>query len=289
MNFSDKVKGGNFVITSEIGPPKGVDLADTFREVDFLKNKVDAINVTDLQSSVMRLGSLGFCRLLLEKGVEPIFQITCRDRNRLALQSDCLSAYALGIRNVLVLTGDHPAQGDHPQAKPVFDLDSVQLISALKTLENGFDMAGKKLKGAPKFFIAAAVNPESDPLEPQIVKMEKKVAAGAQFFQTQAIFDIEKFKIFREKSRHLKIPVHAGVMLLKSEKTARFINQHVPGICIPDSIIQRFEKASDKVQECINLAAELVKELKGLCEGIHFMPLGWSDKLPLILERAGLE
>src|SRR3989338_680251 len=199
MTFKEKIQAGKFLVTSEIGPPKGIETKTLLEDAELIRNRVDAINVTDLQSSVMRLGSLAVCSLLKQKGLEPIFQVTCRDRNRLALQSDILSAAALGIENILILTGDHPTCGDHPQAKPVFDLDSVQLLEAIKTLQSGFDMAGKPLKGIPKFCVGAVVNPGAEPIEPELIKLEKKIRAGAEFFQTQAVYEVEKFKNFMDK------------------------------------------------------------------------------------------
>src|SRR3989338_4528413 len=196
MSFTEKVETGKFIVTSEIGPPKGIDIKEMLEDADLVKNRVDAINVTDLQSSVMRLGSLAVCHLLKDRGIEPVFQVTCRDRNRLALQSDLLSAAVLGIENILALTGDYPTLGDHPEAKPVFDLDSVQPLEVIKTLQEGKDMKGNPLKGSPKFCVGAVVNPGADPIEPEIIKMEKKIEAGAKFFQTQAVHDIELFKKF---------------------------------------------------------------------------------------------
>ena len=194
MTFKEKIQVGKFLITSEVGPDKGIETQKLMEEAELIRNRVDAINVTDLQSSVMRLGSLAVSVLLKQKGFEPIYQLTCRDRNRLALQSDLLSAAALGIENVLITTGDHPTLGDHPQAKPVFDLDSVQLLQAARKLETGRDLNGNKLIGTfPKFCLGAAVNPGADPWEPQLMKMDKKVAAGAEFFQTQAVFDLKTF------------------------------------------------------------------------------------------------
>src|SRR3989338_3951722 len=209
MTFCEKIKQGKFLITSEIGPPKGIDLKETLEDAELIKNRVDAINVTDLQSSVMRIGSLAVCRLLKERGIEAIFQLTCRDRNRLALQSDLLSAAALGIENALLLTGDYPTLGDHPEAKPVFDLGSVQLIEVARTLQEGKDMKGNPLKGTPKFCIGAVVNPGADPLEPEIIKMEKKIESGAKFFQTQAVYDIELFRKFLDNIKHLKTTILA--------------------------------------------------------------------------------
>lgn len=288
MIFCDKIKSGKFIVTSEIAPPKGVDTRTILDDAILLKPRVDAINVTDQQSSVMRAGSMAICVELKKLGIEPVFQVTCRDRNRLALQSDLLSASILGIENVLLLTGDYTTSGDHPEAKPVFDLDSTQLISAAKTLVSGFDLKGNALKGTPRFCIGAVVNPGSDPLEPEVMKMEKKIAAGAEFFQTQAVYDIEQFKRFREASKHLNVPVFAGIVLLKSAGMARFMNKNVAGVNVPENIIEEMEKATDKAAKSVEIAARLIKELKPLCQGIHIMPIGWDKKVPLVLDAAGL-
>lgn len=288
MPLKEKISAKKFIVTSEVAPPKGVDVSEVIAEAELIKSRVDAINVTDLQSSVMRLGSLAFSRLLFEKGINPIFQLTCRDRNRLALQSDILSAFVLGIRDILVLTGDHQSLGDHPQAKGVFDLDSVQLISVIRQLEKGADMVGKKLNASPKFCVGAVVNPGADSLEPEIIKMEKKIEAGAEFFQTQGVFDIDKFKLFRDKTKHIKVPVFAGIILLKSAKMAQFMNANVAGINVPDAFIRRMEQTQDKVKESIDITVSLIKELKPLCDGVHLMPLGWTKYLPAILDAVGL-
>jgi len=289
--LSEALASGKFVVTSEIGPPKGVDTMGILREAEFFRGRVEAVNVTDLQSSVMKLGSLATCRLLIDKGIEPVFQITCRDRNRLALQSDILSAYVLGIRNLLILTGDHPKLGDDPRAKPVFDLDSVQLLEAVKKLQEGEDMAGNKLEGEPpKFFVGAVVNPGAEPIEPQIIKMEKKINAGAQFFQTQAVYEPEKFARFMEKVKGFGVPVLAGIVLLKSAGMAKYMNKNVSGVHVPESIIEEMEKVEKerKGEKSVEIAARLIRELKGLCPGVHIMPLGWGDKVPQVLEAAGL-
>ncbi len=236
----------------------------------------------------MRIGSLAICKLLIERGIEPVFQITCRDRNRLALQSDLLSAAVLGIKNILALTGDHPSLGDHPDAKPVFDLDSMQLLEAIKTLQAGKDMAGKELKGTPEFCVGAVVNPGADPLEPEILKMEKKIVGGAQFFQTQAIYDIGLFKKFLYASKHLKTTIIAGIVLLKSAGMAKYMNKNVSGVFVPDNLIEEMDKAQDKSAKSIKIAARLIKELKPISDGIHIMPIGWDKKVPLVLEAARL-
>jgi len=288
MTFCDKIRQGKFVVTSEIGPPKGIDIEEMLKDAELVKGKVDGINVTDLQSSVMRLGSLAVCRLLKERGHEPIFQMTCRDRNRLALQSDLLSAAVLGIENVLALTGDYPTLGDHPEAKPVFDLGSVQLLDVIKALQGGKDMKGNPLKGTPKFCVGAVVNPGADPLEPEIIKMEKKAEAGAVFFQTQAVYDIGLFRKFLDASKHIKTSILAGIVLLKSAGMAKYMNKNVAGVFVPDTLIKEMEEAKDKSAKSIEIAARLIKELKPMCQGIHIMPIGWDKKVPLVIEAAGL-
>jgi len=289
MTFKEKIQAGKFLLSSEIGPPKGIQVERLLEDAELIRNRVDVINVTDLQSSVMRLGSLAVCSLLKQKGFEPLFQLTCRDRNRLALQSDLLSAAALGIENVLLLTGDHPQLGDHPEAKPVFDLDSVQLLRAARKLESGVDMKGNKLDGRPpKFCLGAVVNPGADPLEPQIMKMEKKISAGAEFFQTQAVYDLKTFENFLSKTKHLKAPVMAGIVLLKSAGMARFMNKNVAGVFVPDNLIKEMEAAKDKVAVSVDIASRLIKELKPMCQGIHIMPIGWDKVVPRVLDASGL-
>lgn len=288
MALCDKIKTGKFIITSEIAPPKGTDVEEILKDAELVRGRVDAINVTDLQSSVMRTGSLAMCKLLIERGLEPVFQITCRDRNRLALQSDLLSAAVFGIQNVLSLTGDHPALGDHPGAKPVFDLDSMQLLEVIRGLQSGKDMAGKELKGSPKFCVGAVVNPGADPIEPEIIKMEKKIEAGAQFFQTQAIYEMHLFEKFLKATPHLKTTIIAGIVLLKSAGMARYMNKNVAGVFVPEDLIQEMEQAKDKSAKSIEIAARLIKELKPMCQGVHIMPIGWDKKVPLVLDAAGL-
>lgn len=288
MALCDKIKSGKFIITSEIAPPKGIDVEEILKDAELVRGRVDAINVTDLQSSVMRTGSLAVCKLLIERGLEPVFQVTCRDRNRLALQSDLLSAAVFGIENVLSLTGDHPALGDHPGAKPVFDLDSVQLLEAIRSLQSGKDMAGKELKGSPKFCVGAVVNPGADPIEPEIIKMEKKIEAGAQFFQTQAVYETHLFEKFLKASSHLKTTIIAGIVLLKSAGMARYMNKNVAGVFVPEDLIQEMEQTKDKSAKSIEIAARLIKEFKPMCQGVHIMPIGWDKKVPLVLDAAGL-
>jgi 5,10-methylenetetrahydrofolate reductase len=229
--------------------------------------------------------------LLKEKGLDPVFQITCRDRNRLALQSDLLSAYVLGIENVLAITGDLPVLGDHPQAKPVYDLDSVQLLWVIKRLNEGFDMVGNELKGKPNFFPGAVVNPGADTkaaLELQLIKMEKKIEVGARFFQTQAIYDPDAFAKFMKRAEGFGVPVLAGIIPLKSAGMARFMNKNVAGVFVPEELIEKMAAAEDKAQMGIEIAADLIRQLKDICQGVHVMAIGWEKKVPAVLDAAGL-
>ncbi len=280
------LQAGRFAITVEIGPPKGVDVGHLLAAAERLRSYVHAVNVTDQQSSVMMLGSLTACHLLVERGIEPIYQVTCRDRNRIALQSDLLSAYALGIRNVLCLTGDHVSLGDHPHAKPVFDLDSVTLLRTLRTLEDGHDLVGKPLVGAPRFFPGAVVSPAAVPLGPQLAKMEKKVQAGARFFQTQAVYDPAVFERFMRRIEYLGVPVLVGIIPLKSAGMARFMNRNVAGVQVPESLIEEMTVTSDRVKTGVAIAARLIRAMMPMCQGVHLMPIGWEQHVPAILEAA---
>jgi methylenetetrahydrofolate reductase (NADPH) len=288
--LSEQLQSGKFVVTSEIGPPKGVNLEKCLAEAERFGDTVAAINVTDLQSAVMRIGSLAVCAKLVERGLEPIFQLTCRDRNRLALQSDLLSAWAMGIRNVLCLTGDHPALGDHVEAKAVFDLDSVQLLKTASTLNQGKDLAGHELEGKPDLFLGAVVTPGADPLEPQVIKMKKKIAAGAQFFQTQAVYDTDSFEEFANQAQGFNVPIIAGIVVLKSAGMAKFMNENVAGIHVPDSLIEEMmaTKKEDQKKKAVEISARIIREIKPFCQGVHIMPLGWDELVPEIIERAEL-
>jgi methylenetetrahydrofolate reductase (NADPH) len=281
---------GRFVVTGEIGPPKGVSLDKCLHDAEMLRSQVTAINVTDLQSAVLRVGSLAVSARLIERGLEPVFQLTCRDRNRLALQSDLLSAWALGIENVLCLTGDHPVLGDHTEAKPVYDLDSVQLLKAATGLNQGRDMAGHELESEPDFFLGAVVTPAAEPVEPQIIKMKKKIEAGARFFQTQAVYEPEKFEQFMNQVQGFGVPVIAGIVILKSAAMASFMNTNVAGINVPDGIIKEMETTAkeDRKKKAVEICARVIRQVKPFCQGIHIMPLGWDDLMPDIISAAEL-
>jgi len=288
MSLREKLQNGKFVVTAEIGPAKGVDIHEFNENAELLKGRVDAVNCTDQQSAVMRLGSLAACYLLKQKSIEPVFQMTCRDRNRIALQSDLLSAYVMGVENVLCLTGDYVTLGDHPDAKPVFDLDSVSLLYAARQLEQGKDLASKELKGTPKFFLGACVTPGADPVEPQLIKMERKVKAGAQFFQTQAIYEPKTFEAFMKEAKKFGVPILAGIVVLRSAGMAKFMNKNVAGIHVPDELINEMDKAENKLQKGVEIAARLINEMKGMCQGTHIMAIGLESKVPAILDAAKL-
>jgi 5,10-methylenetetrahydrofolate reductase len=292
VSFKSALDSGKFVVTAEIGPPKGTDVKEMLHHAEMLKGKLDAVNVTDNQSAVMRICSMAICKLLLDMGHEPIFQMTCRDRNRIGLQSDLLGASVLGVKNVLCMTGDHPNAGDHKEAKSVYDVESVQLLGIVDSLNRGKDMMGNEMKGATDFFQGAVVTPEANPLDPQLMKFEKKVKAGAKFFQTQAIYDIEAFKGFMEFAGKFPVKVLAGIVLLKSAGMATYMNKFVPGIRVPQELIDELKAAGKEnaLDAGINIAARHIKQLKDeqICDGVHIMAIGAEDKVPAIMKRAGL-
>lgn len=288
--FEEKLNSGEFLVTTEIGPPKGADVSEMAHHIDLLKDKVDAINITDHQSSMMRFPSIGGCLMVKERGGEPILQITCRDRNRLAIQAELLLAFSRDICNVLCLTGDAVDVGDHKEAKPVFDLDSVQLLRVIRTLESGTDMEGNELKGVPKFCIGASVHPEADFIEPQLVKFDKKVAAGAQFFQTQGIFELGSLRRFMQYASQFDVKILAGIIVLSSARMAKYMNANVPGITVSQSIIDELadvEKGKG-LQKGIEIAARFIQTIKEerLCHGVHIMAVGNEGIVPDILEAA---
>ena len=291
--FKEVLNSGKFVVTCEVAGPKGTNVEKTVHHIDLLKDKVDGINATDNQSASMRFPSLGVCLLIKERGGEPILQMTCRDRNRMALEADLLFAYSRGITNVLCLTGDAITNGDHKQAKPVFDIDSLQLLRAIRNMEAGKDMGGNDLvDGAPKFCAGAIVTPEALPIEPQLIKFRKKVAASAEFFQTQAVYDMGNLRKFMEGARPLKTKVLAGIVLLTSAGMARFMNANVPGIFVPKVLIDEMAGAEKgkALQKGIEIAGRMIKTIKDekICDGVHVMAIGKEEVVPDILAAAGM-
>ena len=292
MRITELFDNGQFVVTAEVGPPKGIHADHLVEEAKTYLSGITAVNVTDNQSSVMRMGSLPACVALKNAGLTPILQLACRDRNRIALQSELLGAAMLGIDNILCLTGDHTKMGDHPQAKPVFDLDSVSLLHTVCQLEKGVDLGGNELVGEPpKFAKGAVVSPCSESVDAQLAKMERKVMAGAEYFQTQAVYEPEKFIEFMEKAKQFGKPVQLGIVIPKSAGMAKFMNNNVAGIHIPQEMIDELAADKEKAKAGITgveIAARIIRECKPYCQGLHIMALGWESKVPDLLKLAGL-
>jgi len=289
--FKQALNSGKFVITGEIGPPKGTNIEKMLHHIDLLKDKVDALNVTDHQSSAMRFPSLGGCLAIKERGGEPILQMTCRDRNRLALQAELLLAHTRGIRNILCLTGDAITVGDHKEAKGVFDLDSVQLLRAIRQMESGKDLGGNDLDGDVEFCAGAIVTPEARPIEPQLIKFEKKLEAGAEFFQTQAVYDLDNFAKFMQYARQFPIKILAGIVLLSSARMAKYMSENVPGIFVPQDLIDELANApkGEVLKKGVEIAGRMISILKkeALCDGVHIMAIGREEVVLDILEVVG--
>ena len=287
MEIAELSKKEKFIITSELGPPKGVSLDSFFKQAAYLKGNVAAANVTDQQAGIMRLGSLAACVKLKEFGIEPVMQMTLRYRNRIALQSDVLSAGVLGIKNILALTGDPAAIGDHKEAKDVSDIDLMQFLSLVHKMESGKDMSDNALAGSPEVCVGAALNPCVEDWNTEISKTRNKVESGAEFFQTQGVFDPGRFKKFMHlyKQEGMGVPVLAGIILLKSAKMANFMNEKIPGIFIPKPLLERLEKAADAKKECVSIAVETIQAIQPLVQGVHLMAIGWEELIPEIVKR----
>ncbi len=288
MNFREKLDSGKFTITAEISPPKGTDISGMIKEARMIKNMVNAVCVTDNQRAIMRMSPVAACSALSQDGFETIMHLTCRDRNRIALQSELLGAAYIGIKNVLVMSGDYPTKGDHTGAKPVYDLDSVQLLGMIQRLNEGKDFSGNRLEGKTEFFAGAVSNTELT--ETAFMKFEKKIKAGACFMITQAVFDAGKFSEFMDKipAAGNKIRIIAGIIPLRSEKSARFLTSNIAGIKVPDGAIKRLQSSGDPCAAGLELAADLIKELREICDGVHIMPIGSHENIGKILEMAGI-
>jgi 5,10-methylenetetrahydrofolate reductase len=290
--FKQLLNSGKFVITSEISPPKGTNMEKIYHHIDLLKDKVDGLNVTDHQSSVMHFPSLGGCLAIKDRGGEPILQMTCRDRNRIALQAELLLAYTREIRNILCLTGDAVVVGDHKEAKGVFDLDSVQLLKTIRQMESGKDLGGNDLDGTIEFCAGAIVTPEARPIEPQMIKFEKKVEAKAEFFQTQAVYDLDNFFKFMQYARQFPVKILAGIVLLSSAKMAKYMTENVPGIFVPQNLIDELANTpkGGALNKGIEIAGRMIATLKkeALCDGVHIMAIGREEVVPDILKAAGI-
>jgi len=292
-SIQEILESGKFLVSGEIGPPKGPDIEEVIEHVDLLKDKVHSMNITDNQSSVMRYPSLATALIILERGGEPNLQITCRDRNRMSLENELLFAYTRGVRSVLCLTGDSVPVGDHKDAKSVFDLESVQLINMIRAMEEGMDLGGNEMNAPVKFYKGAIVTPEALPLEPQLLKFEKKVEAGAQWFQTQAIYDMDHFAKFMKTARQYPVKLQAGLVLLTSAGMAKYMNANVPGVMVPQDLIDEMA-ASEKgkaLDTGIKIMARHIKRIReeGLADGVHIMAIGKEGVVPRILEEAELD
>jgi len=294
-NLEKLLAKGKFVVTAELGPPKSADGEVIRRKAGILKNFADAVNITDCQTAIVRMSSIAAGAILTQLGLEPIIQMTCLDRNRIAIQSDLLGAAALGIHNLLCLTGDHQKFGNHPQSKNVFDLDSIHLIQMVKQMrdEKKFQ-CGEEMDVEPRFFIGAAENPFADPFEYRASRLAKKIAAGAQFIQTQIVYNVEKFarwmEMVRELDLHRKAYILAGVSPLKSAGMAKYMKKNVPGLDVPDELVERMGQAGNPKEEGINICVEIIKQIRSLegISGVHIMAIEWEEAVPEIVEKAGL-
>jgi methylenetetrahydrofolate reductase (NADPH) len=289
--FEEKIRSKTFVVTTELTPPKGIDLTDLYAKADLLKPYVDAVNLTESPRARLAIEPKSVGHLLLDRGVEPIVQITARDRNRIAVQADLMGAAALSLRNFVFMTGDSPKNGDHPDAKPVFDLTTLELLRTARSLAQGRDMAGNELKGAPSLFIGATANPGAADTRAEVENTSRKIEAGAQFLQTQAVYDLEAFERFVGAAHLEGVPLLAGVIPLKSAKMAGWLNSNVPGIHVPDTLLKEMQEAADAGREeqvGVDIACRIIRDLPGLCGGVHIMALGWEDRIPQILRQSGL-
>lgn len=287
--LKDVLDRGQFAVTVEYNPPKGTNISGVLDNARQLLGRVHGVNVTDNTAAVVRAGSLPVCRLLYELGHDPVMQLTCRDRNRIAMQSDLLGAHMLGIRNVLCLTGDYPTVGDHKEAKPVYDLDSVQLMQLVQGLNRGRDMMGNKLDGSTAFAIGAAVTPEAELVGPVLAKFEVKIKAGAQFFQTQAVYNPEVFACFMKAVRPFKVKVLAGILLLRNAKMAEFMNANIPGMSVPQEMIDELRAAGDKSEDAgVEIAVRTIKAVRPHCDGVHIMAIKGIHRLGEIITKAQL-
>lgn len=289
--LAEKLHSGTFVVTTELTPPKGIDLADLMARADALKGHVDGVNVTESPRARMAIEPTAVAHLLLDRGVEPIVQFTARDRNRIALQSDLLGAAALGVTNFLFMTGDSPAQGDHPQAKGVFDLSAADMLRAARALTSGRDLAGNPLQGTPQLFVGATANPGAADFAAEVENTRRKIDAGAQFLQTQAIYDVAALEKFIDTLKPQGVAILAGVIPLKSAKMAAWLNSNVPGISVPAALLQEMEVATQtdcEAQTGIDIAARIIRAVHRVCSGVHLMTLGWESRLPEILRASGI-
>ena len=286
--FSEALNSGRFAVTTELNPPKGTDLDALFKHAEALSGMVDAFNITDSAGANMTMAPIAAAHLMLDRGMQPILQVTGRDRNRIALEGEILAASALGITNILCMSGDPPGRGDHPDAVGVFDLKAETLLEAVTAMNAGSDMYGNELRGAPSLFAGAVANPGADDMDKELARMEDKARLGAAFFQTQAVYDAAGFERFMDSARRFGVPVLAGMIVLKSARMARFLNDKLPGVSVPQSIIDEMDAAEDRAATSIQITSRLIREVRGMCDGVHIMAIGWESRIPAILKAAEL-
>jgi methylenetetrahydrofolate reductase (NADH) len=287
-SFAETLSTGQFIVTAELNPPKGTDLSDLLAKAESLRGRVDAFNLTDSASAIMTMAPVGAAAPLKQRGFEPILQVTGRDRNRIAIQGDLLAGSSLGVNTIVCMGGDPPGAGDHPEAKPVFDFDTISLLKAASALNNGKDFMGKALKGSTDFCLGAVCNPGADDLDKELQRLHEKVDAGAEFFQTQAVYEPDRFSSFMERAGKFGKPIIAGFIVLKSGDMARRLNETLPGVSVPEPLIAEMDAASDKPAKSIEVAGRVISELKDLCRGVHIMAIGWENRIPAMLDAGGV-
>ena len=287
--FTDTINSGKWIVTTEINPPKGVDLVALRKKVDKLRGLVDAFNITDSAGANMTMAPIAVAHALSVDGVEPILQITGRDRNKIALQAELLASFAMGVTNILCMSGDSPSNGDHPDAKAVLDLDAMGLLQAVEALCSGYDLFKNELSGTPTFVAGAVVNPGARDLDREMERMGSKIDLGASFFQTQAVYETESFERFMNKAQVFGVPVIAGLIVLKSGNMARYLNKHLPGVFVPEGLIAQIDGSDDRVRSSVEISARIIEEVRSMCRGVHIMAMGWETKIPQILKSAGID
>jgi 5,10-methylenetetrahydrofolate reductase len=287
-SFAESLSSGRFIVTAELNPPKGTDLTDLMKKAESLRVWVDAFNLTDSASAVMTMAPLGAAVALKQAGFEPIVQLTGRDRNRIAIQGDMLAGASLGVTTIVCMGGDPPGAGDHPDAKPVFDFDTIALLKAATSMNHGTDFMGKALKGSPHYTIGAVCNPGAADLDKEIARMEEKVNEGAEFFQTQAVYEPDVFARFMDRAKAFGKPVIAGFIILKSGDMARRLNESLPGVHVPDELIKEMDAAEDRSAKSIEIGGRIISQIKGMCQGVHVMAIGWESRIPAMLQAGGI-
>ena len=287
-NLSDSLANNDFTLTAELNPPKGTDLRDLFDAGEALRHLVTAFNLTDSAASRMAMAPIAVAHLLKDRGIESTLQIAGRDRNRLAIQADMLAAHALGVANIVCMTGDPPSAGDHPEAKPVFDLGAEDILKAARSLASGRDLAGNSLKDGLNFYRGAVVNVAVSDLGREVARMEKKIESGAQFFQTNAVYEPSGFEAFMKRVEDFNVPVLAGIIMLKSARQARYMTERIPGVVVPDRLTEELENAENLAETSIDITGGIVRNVAPMCQGVHIMAIGWEHRIPAVMEAAGM-